>query len=80
MDSSLDEENPANWGTKIEMKNVNSFGGVRDAINYEIERQTELKENGTYDEMPQQTRRWDKILLARFTCVVKSMLLITNIL
>lgn len=60
MDSSLDEEDPANWGTKIEIKNVNSFGGVRDAINYEIERQTELKENGTYDDMPQQTRRWDE--------------------
>ena len=60
MDASLDESNPENWGTKVEMKNVNSFGGVRDAINYEIERQIELKENGTYDEMPQQTRRWDE--------------------
>ena len=60
MDKDLDEKDPKNWGTKIEIKNVNSFGGVRDAINYEIERQTELKENGTYDEMPQQTRRWDE--------------------
>ena len=60
MDASLDENNPDCWGTKVEMKNVNSFGGVRDAINYEIERQIELKENGTYDEMPQQTRRWDE--------------------
>lgn len=60
MDASLDENDPENWGTKVEMKNVNSFGGVRDAINYEIERQLELKENGTYDEMPQQTRRWDE--------------------
>ena len=60
MDADLDEMDPANWGTKIEIKNVNSFGGVRDAINYEIKRQTELKENGTYDEMEQQTRRWDE--------------------
>ena len=60
MDEDLDEENPENWGTKVEIKNINSFGGVRDAINYEIERQTELKENGKYDEMPQQTRRWDE--------------------
>ena len=60
MDSGLDETDPNNWGTKIEIKNVNSFGGVRDAINYEIERQTELKENGEYDKMPQQTRRWDE--------------------
>ena len=60
MDEGLDEMDPANWGTKIEIKNVNSFGGVRDAINYEIKRQTEAKENGTYDEMEQQTRRWDE--------------------
>ena len=60
MDSSLDTEDPNNWGTKIEIKNVNSFGGVRDAINYEIDRQIKLKEEGTYDEMEQQTRRWDE--------------------
>lgn len=60
MDADKDETNPANWGTKIEIKNVNSFGGVREAINYEIDRQIELKENGKYDEMEQQTRRWDE--------------------
>ena len=60
MDDSLDESDMNNWGTKIEIKNVNSFGGVRDAINYEIDRQTELKENGEYDKMEQQTRRWDE--------------------
>lgn len=59
MESDKDETDPKNWGTKIEVKNVNSFGAVRDVINYEIKRQTELKENGTYDEMEQQTRRWD---------------------
>ena len=60
MDSDLDEIDPKNWGTKIEIKNVNSFGGVRDAINYEIERQIALKESGKYDSMEQQTRRWDE--------------------
>lgn len=60
MEDSLDEANPENWGVKVEIKNVNSFGGVRDAINYEIERQTKLKETGEYDEMEQQTRRWDE--------------------
>ena len=60
MDKDLDESNPKNWGTKVEIKNVNSFGGVRDAINFEIERQIEAKELGTYDEMEQQTRRWDE--------------------
>ena len=60
MDKNLDESDMNNWGTKIEVKNVNSFGGVRDAINYEIKRQIELKESGTYDKMEQQTRRWDE--------------------
>jgi len=60
MEKEKDETNPENWGTKIEIKNVNSFGGVRDAINYEIKRQIEAKENGTYNDMEQQTRRWDE--------------------
>ena len=60
MDASLDESKEENWGIKVEIKNVNSFGGVRDAINYEITRQIELKETGKYDEMEQQTRRWDE--------------------
>lgn len=60
MEESLDETNPDNWGTKVEVKGVNSFSAIRDTINYEIERQTELKETGKYDEMQQQTRRWDE--------------------
>ncbi len=60
MEKDLDENNPDNWGTKIEVKNVNSFTGVKDAINYEIQRQIEAKEDGTYDQMQQQTRRWDE--------------------
>ena len=60
MEEDKDETNPSNWGTKVEIKNVNSFGGVKDAINYEIARQIEEKENGTYDSMLQQTRRWDE--------------------
>ena len=60
MDEDLDDSDISNYGTKVEIKNVNSFGGVRDAINYEIKRQIDLKEDGTYDEMEQQTRRWDE--------------------
>lgn len=60
MDANLDETDPSNYGTKIEIKNVNSFGSVRDAINYEIERQINLKESLEYDNMEQQTRRWDE--------------------
>lgn len=53
-----DDENTL--GTKVEMKNVNSFGGVHDCIIYEIERQSELKDAGRYDEVVQETRRWDE--------------------
>ncbi len=47
-------------GTKVEMKNVNSFSNVYDAINYEIKRQSELKDNGKYEEVVQETRRFDE--------------------
>lgn len=60
MEQELDESKEENWGTRVEIKNVNSFGGVRDAINYEIERQIAMKEDGTYDSMEQQTRRFDE--------------------
>lgn len=64
MEKELDENNEKNWGTKVEIKNVNSFGGVRDTINYEISRQIELKKNGQYSSMPQQTRRWDEATMS----------------
>lgn len=60
MDINSDENDSNNYGTRIEIKNINSFGGVRDSINYEIKRQTELKNKKTYDQMEQQTRRWDE--------------------
>ena len=60
MDKNLDPTDSNNWGTKVEMKNVNTFSGVRDCINYEIERQIEAKEDGNYEEVVvQETRRWD---------------------
>ena len=47
----------AELGEKIEIKNMNSFSGVRRAAKYEIGRQIEvLKGGGT---LIQETRRWD---------------------
>lgn len=60
MDEDKDDSDINNFGTKVEIKNVNSFSAVKDVINYEISRQVELKNNGTYDNMKQQTRRWDE--------------------
>ena len=47
-------------GTKVEIKNINSFGNVYDAIIYEVKRQSELKNAGRYDEVVQETRRFDE--------------------
>lgn len=52
------------FGTRVEVKNVNTFSGVYDVINYEIKRQTELKMAGKYDEVEQETRRWDEEAMA----------------
>lgn len=58
MKKGLDINDPKNWGTKVETKNVNSLGGIRDTINYEIERQIDIIESGGVVE--QETRRWDE--------------------
>ncbi len=57
---SIMNEDATELGTKVEMKNINSFANVYDAINYEIKRQTELKDAGRYDEVEQETRRFDE--------------------
>jgi aspartyl-tRNA(Asn)/glutamyl-tRNA(Gln) amidotransferase subunit B len=44
-------------GTKVELKNINSFKNVRDAIDHEIRRQVNLVERG--EPIIQETRLWD---------------------
>ena len=46
-------------GTKVEMKNINSFANVKSAIEYEIQRQTEALNNG--EKIVQETRRYDDV-------------------
>ncbi|BDC35253.1 aspartyl/glutamyl-tRNA(Asn/Gln) amidotransferase subunit B [Candidatus Dependentiae bacterium Noda2021] len=45
------------YGTKVELKNINSFKFIGDAIEHEIERQIEMVENG--ERVKQETRLWD---------------------
>uniref|UniRef100_A0A7V3E6I1 Aspartyl/glutamyl-tRNA(Asn/Gln) amidotransferase subunit B n=1 Tax=Ignavibacterium album TaxID=591197 RepID=A0A7V3E6I1_9BACT len=51
-------------GTKTEIKNMNSFRNVERALNYEIERQISLIEDG--EEIIQQTLLWDADLNEAF--------------
>lgn len=44
-------------GTKVEIKNLNSFKYVRSALRYEIERQADLFHKG--EKIAQETRLWD---------------------
>lgn len=46
-------------GTKVEIKNLNSFRSVVDAIDYEIKRQIKMLERG--EKIVQETRGWDEM-------------------
>jgi aspartyl-tRNA(Asn)/glutamyl-tRNA(Gln) amidotransferase subunit B len=47
-------------GTKVEVKNLNSFRSVERAIKYEVDRMIKLLEEGKGDEIVQETRGWDE--------------------
>ena len=47
------------FGTRVEMKNVNSFSAAVRAIDYEAARQIEVLESG--GDIAQETRRWDDV-------------------
>ena len=55
---SLMKEDSTELGTRVEMKNINSFSSVREAIICEVERQTEILNNGGV--ILQETRRFDE--------------------
>lgn len=61
---SLMKEDATELGTRVEIKNINSFSGVREAIICEVARQTEILNNGGMIE--QETRRYDEGLNQTF--------------
>lgn len=58
-------QDPKKFGTKVEVKNINSFASVEGAIRYEVERHIALIEEG--GEVVQETRGWDEGKLETFS-------------
>ncbi len=58
---SIRPEGSTEFGTRVEMKNINTFSGAVRAIDYEVARQIEVVENG--GTIQQETRRWDDVKL-----------------
>jgi len=53
-------EDPKKFGTKVEVKNINSFRAMERAAEYEIKRMAKLLDDGKGDEIVQETRGWDE--------------------
>ena len=48
------------FGTKVEVKNMNSFNAMSRAVDFEVARQTEMILAGREHEIVQETRTWDE--------------------
>lgn len=60
-------DDPNKFGTKVEVKNLNSFKSVEKAIEYELARMQALYEAGRQDEIVQETRGWDEAKQTTFS-------------
>ena len=58
-------KDPNVFGTKCEVKNLNSFRSVEEAINYEVARHIDLIESG--EKVIQETRGWDEVKMETFS-------------
>jgi len=65
VEANISVSKDATLGTKVEVKNLNSFKSVEAAIEYEINRQIETLENG--ESLSQETRGWDENKNKTFT-------------
>jgi aspartyl-tRNA(Asn)/glutamyl-tRNA(Gln) amidotransferase subunit B len=55
------------FGTKVEVKNINSFKSVEKAIEFELDRMISLYEAGLQDQIVQETRGWDEVKQKTFS-------------
>ncbi len=53
-------DDPKKFGTKVEVKNINSFRSAERAGEYEVARMVKLLEDGKGNEIIQETRGWDE--------------------
>lgn len=60
-------DKPDVFGTKVEVKNINSFRAVERAAVYETKRMIDLLESGRGNEIVQETRGWDETKQATFS-------------
>lgn len=58
-------------GTKVEVKNLNSFRTAERAIAYEYDRHSKLLDAGRGDEIVQETRGWDEVKQATYSQRIK---------
>ena len=57
---SVRPEGQEQLGTKVEIKNMNSFSAMQQAIEFEVARQSDLLRQGTPEAIVQETRLFDE--------------------
>lgn len=69
VEANISVSNSDTLGTKVEVKNLNSFRSVERAVEFEISRQTEMLKKG--EKITQETRGWDENKEVTFSQRVK---------
>jgi aspartyl-tRNA(Asn)/glutamyl-tRNA(Gln) amidotransferase subunit B len=64
-------EDPKIFGTKVEVKNINSFRAMERAAEYEVKRMSKLLDEGKGSEIVQETRGWDENKQSTFSQRIK---------
>ncbi len=68
---SIAPEGATKFGTKVEVKNINSFKAAEKSIEFEVARMTALLDAGEGDKIVQETRGWDETKQKTFSQRIK---------